>query len=223
MAKRGSNILRYIREKKEATKYQDNQSEQNNGDINIINNKINGMNTKNIFQDLNLNKNLENEGLSPELSQTIIEDSYANMLKNKLEVVSEFAKAKTNKEQKESLPIFSGRDESLNIIRDNKVAIIIGETGSGKTTQLTQYLYERGYAKSGIIGSAQPRRVDAVFVAKRVSEEMNSQLGDIVEYSIRFEEFVNEKKTKIKYMIEGILLRESLKIMNYKCIHYYYG
>ena len=63
MAKRGSNILRYIREKKEATKYQENQSEQNNGDINIINNKINGMNTKDIFQDLNLNKNLEIEGL----------------------------------------------------------------------------------------------------------------------------------------------------------------
>ena len=210
MAKRGSNILRYIREKKEATKYQENQSEQNNGDINSINNINNGMNTKNIFQDLNLNKNLEIEGLSPELSQTIIESSYANMLKNKLEAVSEFAKTKTIKEQKESLPIFSVRDELLNIIRDNKVTIIVGETGSGKTTQLTQYLYESGYAKYGIIGCTQPRRVAAVCVAKRVSEEMNSKVGDIVGYTIRFEEFVNEKKTKIKYMTEGILLRESL-------------
>ena len=211
MAKRGSNILRYIREKKEATKYQESQIEQNNGDINKININ-NGMNTKNIFQDLNNNKNLELEieGISPELSQTIIESSYANMLKNKLEAVSEFAKTKTIREQKESLPIFSVRDELLNIIRDNKVTIIVGETGSGKTTQLTQYLYESGYAKYGIIGCTQPRRVAAVCVAKRVSEEMNSQLGDIVGYTIRFEEFVNEKRTKIKYMTEGILLRESL-------------
>ena len=210
MAKRGSNILRYIREKKEATKYQENQNEQNNGDLNSINNINRGMNTRNIFQDLNLNKNIEIEGISSELSQTLIESSYANMLKNKLEAVSEFAKTKTIREQRESLPIFSVRDELLNIIRDNKVTIIVGETGSGKTTQLTQYLYESGYSKYGIIGCTQPRRVAAVCVAKRVSEEMNSQLGDIVGYTIRFEEFVNEKKTKIKYMTEGILLRESL-------------
>ena len=208
MAKRGSNILRYIREKKEATKYQERQ-EKIDGDMNSINNGNSGMNTRNIFRDLNIDKNLEIEGISPELSQTIIESSYANMLKNKLEAVSEFAKTKTIKEQKESLPIFSVRDELLNIIRDNKVTIIVGETGSGKTTQLTQYLYESGYAKYGIIGCTQPRRVAAVCVAKRVSEEMNSQLGDIVGYTIRFEEFVNEK-TKIKYMTEGILLRESL-------------
>ena len=209
MAKRGSNILRYIREKKEATKYKENQNEQN-GDLNSINNDNTGMNTRNIFQDLNLNKNLEIDGISPELSQTLIESSYANMLKNKLEAVSEFAKTKTIREQRESLPIYSVRDELLNIIRDNKVTIIVGETGSGKTTQLTQYLYESGYSKYGIIGCTQPRRVAAVCVAKRVSEEMNSQLGDIVGYTIRFEEFVNEKKTKIKYMTEGILLRESL-------------
>ena len=209
MAKRGSNILRYIREKKEATKYKENQNEQN-GDLTSINNDNSGMNTRNIFQDLNLNKNLEIDGISPELSQTLIESSYANMLKNKLEAVSEFAKTKTIREQRESLPIYSVRDELLNIIRDNKVTIIVGETGSGKTTQLTQYLYESGYSKYGIIGCTQPRRVAAVCVAKRVSEEMNSQLGDIVGYTIRFEEFVNEKKTKIKYMTEGILLRESL-------------
>ena len=102
------------------------------------------------------------------------------------------------------------KEELLNIIRDNKVTIIVGETGSGKTTQLTQYLYENGYAKYGIIGCTQPRRVAAVCVAKRVSEEMGTELGDIVGYTIRFEEFINEKTTKIKYMTEGILLRESL-------------
>jgi len=209
MAKRGSNILRYIREKKEATKYQDNQSEQN-GDLSSVNDQNNGANTKNIFTDLNMNSNLGLEGISPELSQAIVESSYASMLKNKLAAVSEFAKTKTIKEQRESLPIYSVREELLNIIRDNKVVIIVGETGSGKTTQLTQYLYESGYAKYGIIGCTQPRRVAAVCVAKRVSEEMNTQLGDVVGYTIRFEEFVNENKTKIKYMTEGILLRESL-------------
>ncbi len=209
MAKRGSNILRYIREKKEATKYQDNQSEQN-GDLASVNDQNNGANTKNIFTDLNMNANLGIEGLSPELSQAIAESSYASMLKNKLQAVSEFAKTKTIKEQRESLPIYSVREELLNIIRDNKVVIIVGETGSGKTTQLTQYLYESGYAKYGIIGCTQPRRVAAVCVAKRVSEEMNTQLGDIVGYTIRFEEFIDENKTKIKYMTEGILLRESL-------------
>ena len=148
--------------------------------------------------------------MNRKFSEAMMEGNYENMLKNKLEAVSEFAKTKTIKEQKESLPIFSVKEELLNIIRDNKVTIIVGETGSGKTTQLTQYLYENGYAKYGIIGCTQPRRVAAVCVAKRVSEEMGTELGDIVGYTIRFEEFINEKTTKIKYMTEGILLRESL-------------
>lgn len=64
--------------------------------------------------------------------------------------------------------------------------IIVGETGSGKTTQLTQYLREDGYWKYGIIGCTQPRRVAAVSVAKRVAEEVGTELGGIVGYSIRF-------------------------------------
>ena len=198
MAKRGSNILRYIREKKEASKFQELENDQ--GD-NISNN--NNKTTKNIFNDMGFSD------MNREFSEAA-EGNYVNMLKNKLEAVSEFAKTKTIKEQKESLPIFSVKEDLLNIIRDNKVVIIVGETGSGKTTQLTQYLYESGYAKYGIIGCTQPRRVAAVCVAKRVSEEMGTELGDIVGYTIRFEEFINEEKTKIKYMTEGILLRESL-------------
>jgi len=197
MAKRGSNILRYIREKKEASKFQELENEQ--GD-NISNNN---KSTKNIFNDMGFSD------MNREFSEAA-EGNYVNMLKNKLEAVSEFAKTKTIKEQKESLPIFSVKEDLLNIIRDNKVVIIVGETGSGKTTQLTQYLYESGYAKYGIIGCTQPRRVAAVCVAKRVSEEMGTELGDIVGYTIRFEEFINEERTKIKYMTEGILLRESL-------------
>lgn len=87
--------------------------------------------------------------------------------------------------------------------------IIVGETGSGKTTQMTQYLLEDGYGKYGIIGCTQPRRVAAVSVAKRVSEEMDSELGSIVGYSIRFEDCTSNQ-TIIKYMTDGVLLRESL-------------
>jgi pre-mRNA-splicing factor ATP-dependent RNA helicase DHX38/PRP16 len=86
----------------------------------------------------------------------------------------------------------------------------LGETGSGKTTQLTQYLHEDGYSKYGMIGCTQPRRVAAMSVAKRVSDEMGTQLGDEVGYAIRFEDCTSEN-TVIKYMTDGILLRESLR------------
>lgn len=110
---------------------------------------------------------------------------FASLLK-KTEAVSEFAKNKTLKEQREYLPIYEVKEELVRLIRENKVLIIVGETGSGKTTQLTQYLREEGYARYGIIGCTQPRRVAAVSVAKRVAEEMGTELGSIVGYSIRF-------------------------------------
>ena len=90
------------------------------------------------------------------------------------------------------------------------MVIIVGETGSGKTTQLTQYLHEDGYTKYGMIGCTQPRRVAAMSVAKRVSDEMEVELSAEVGYSIRFEDCTSEK-TMIKYMTDGILLRESLR------------
>lgn len=64
--------------------------------------------------------------------------------------------------------------------RDNSIVIVVGETGSGKTTQLTQYLHEDGYTSYGMVGCTQPRRVAAMSVAKRVSEEMSSNLGEEV-------------------------------------------
>ncbi|KAK2986250.1 hypothetical protein RJ640_027345 [Escallonia rubra] len=128
----------------------------------------------------------------------------------KAEAVSDFAKSKTLSQQRQFLPIFSVRDELLQVIRENQVVVVVGETGSGKTTQLTQYLHEEGYTRNGIVGCTQPRRVAAVSVAKRVSEEMETELGDTVGYAIRFED-VTGPKTVIKYMIDGILLRETLK------------
>ncbi|ALC49886.1 l-1-G0007 [Drosophila busckii] len=123
---------------------------------------------------------------------------------------SEFSRKKTIGEQRRFLPVFASRQELLNVIRENSVVIIVGETGSGKTTQLTQYLHEDGYSKHGMIGCTQPRRVAAMSVAKRVSDEMDTQLGEDVGYAIRFEDCTSER-TVIKYMTDGILLRESLR------------
>ncbi|VDP76027.1 unnamed protein product [Echinostoma caproni] len=101
-------------------------------------------------------------------------------------------------EQRQSLPIFKLKDELLSAVHDNKVLIVIGETGSGKTTQITQYLAEAGYVNTGRIGCTQPRRVAAMSVAKR-------EVG----YTIRFED-CTAPETKIKYMTDGMLLRECL-------------
>ncbi|GKV14740.1 hypothetical protein SLEP1_g25564 [Rubroshorea leprosula] len=106
------------------------------------------------------------------------------------EAVSEFATSKTMAEQQQYLPIYSVRDELLQVIRENQV-VVVGETGSGKTIQLTQYLHEDGYTKNGIVGCTQPRRVAAMSVAKRVN--------------------VTGPNTVIKYMTDGVLLHETLK------------
>ena len=135
---------------------------------------------------------------------------------------SDFSRSKSLREQREYLPAFAVREELLRVIRDNQVTIVVGQTGSGKTTQLTQFLYEDGYAAAGagIIGCTQPRRVAAMSVAKRVSEEMEVPLGDLVGYAIRFEDCTS-KETRIKYMTDGVLLRESLTstdLDQYSCI-----
>ncbi|GAA5909863.1 hypothetical protein JCM6882_002035 [Rhodosporidiobolus microsporus] len=122
---------------------------------------------------------------------------------------SKFAREKTLKEQRQYLPAFASREDLLRVIRENQVTVVIGETGSGKTTQLTQFLHEEGYSDYGLIGCTQPRRVAAMSVAQRVSEEMEVELGAEVGYSIRFEDCTSDK-TVIKYMTDGVMLRESL-------------
>lgn len=88
--------------------------------------------------------------------------------------------------------------------------IIEGETGSGKTTQIPQYLYESGFAEDNkIIGCTQPRRVAAMSVAARVAHEMGVKLGNEVGYAIRFEDCTSHR-TRIKYMTDGTLHREFL-------------
>ncbi|PVV03992.1 hypothetical protein BB560_001529, partial [Smittium megazygosporum] len=142
-------------------------------------------------------------------SKDELEDPSKSSKDNRSEGMTNFSRTKTVKEQREFLPAFACRDELMNVIRDNQAVIVVGETGSGKTTQIAQYLVESGYSKYGMIGCTQPRRVAAMSVAKRVSEEMGVTLGEEVGYAIRFEDCTSSK-TIIKFMTDGVLLRESL-------------
>lgn len=117
--------------------------------------------------------------------------------------------AEKAREERKLLPIHAYRDELLKLIEDNQVLVIVGETGSGKTTQIPQYLREAGYTKRGKIGCTQPRRVAAMSVASRVAQELGVKLGHEVGYSIRFEDCTSDK-TVLKYMTDGMLLRELL-------------
>jgi pre-mRNA-splicing factor ATP-dependent RNA helicase DHX16 len=100
---------------------------------------------------------------------------------------------------RKKLPVYPYKDEFLAAVKAHQVLIVVGETGSGKTTQLTQYLHDDGWTKKGKIGCTQPRRVAAMSVAARVADEMGTKLGHEVGYSIRFEDCTSEK-TIIKYM-----------------------
>jgi len=111
--------------------------------------------------------------------------------------------------QRKKLPIYPMKEELMAAIEKYQVLIVVAETGSGKTTQLTQYLVEAGYAKKGRIGCTQPRRVAAMSVAARVAQEMNVKLGAEVGYTVRFEDCSSDR-TIVKYMTDGMLLREFL-------------
>ncbi|CAO1638269.1 unnamed protein product [Parajaminaea phylloscopi] len=122
---------------------------------------------------------------------------------------------KTIKEQRESLPIFKLREQLVQAIDENQVLVVVGDTGSGKTTQMCQYLAEEGFCdgrsggRRGKVGCTQPRRVAAVSVAKRVAEEVGCRVGSEVGYTIRFEDCTSPE-TRIKYMTDGMLQRECL-------------
>ncbi len=112
----------------------------------------------------------------------------------------------------ESLPVSARRDEIARAIREHPVVIVCGETGSGKTTQLPKICLElgrgRGAGGRGLIGHTQPRRIAASSVAKRIAEELNSPLGEVVGYKVRFQDRL-QPGASVKLMTDGILLAET--------------
>lgn len=135
-------------------------------------------------------------------------------------------------EFRKSLPIYQHREEILNLIKNNNFCIITGETGSGKTTQLPQYIIEsltladfykndKKFQKSKKLPRVvitQPRRVAAIQMAKRVCYEKNYKLGNEIGYTIRFGDNSSEN-TIIKYVTDGILVKECLTDNNLNKYH----
>lgn len=116
-------------------------------------------------------------------------------------------------EQREQLPIYMEEQRIMEAVMENDVVIVCGETGSGKTTQIPQFLFEAGFGsesveeRAGMIAVTQPRRVAAISVAKRIAEEMGVKCGEEVGFQVRYEKSIGPK-TKVKLMTDGILLKE---------------
>uniref|UniRef100_A0A6G1S622 RNA helicase n=1 Tax=Aceria tosichella TaxID=561515 RepID=A0A6G1S622_9ACAR len=175
-------------------------------------------------------KDTPTDGLSDKLSdlELLLGDEFLERVKRgdtfqeefvdtrKLEKEAREKEREQLREQRKNLPVYEHKHDLLKAIDENQIIIVQGETGCGKTTQIPQYLHEAGYTKTEMkhgevkmIGCTQPRRVAAMSVAARVSQEVNSKLGHMVGYSIRFEDCTSEG-TVIKYMTDGMLLREIL-------------
>jgi len=110
-----------------------------------------------------------------------------------------------------SLPIFKQKEEFLKLVRENQVVIVVGETGSGKSTQMPQYIRDAGLVSEGaLIACTEPRRIATVSLAQRVAEERGVVLGQEVGYAIRFEDMTSSE-TRIKYMTDGMLCMAALR------------
>ncbi len=135
--------------------------------------------------------------------------------------------------KRKDLPVYAQMDDFYDIFNNNQIMVMIGETGSGKTTQIPQFVAysdlpntQKAKGADGIlaprmIACTQPRRVAVMSVAKRVAEEMDVSLGKEVGYTIRFEDATDRRTTFLKYMTDGMLLREAMHDHNlerYSCI-----
>lgn len=111
--------------------------------------------------------------------------------------------------ERKQLPIWSGRKALVKAVEENDTLIVLGETGSGKTTQVPQFLLESNIIGSGMIAVTQPRKVAAISLANRVSAEQGTSLGGTIGYAVRFDEKAGPQ-TRIKYLTDGMLVRELL-------------
>ncbi|CAE6466555.1 unnamed protein product [Rhizoctonia solani] len=111
--------------------------------------------------------------------------------------------------ERKRLPIWTGRRALVQAVKENDTLIVLGETGSGKTTQVPQFLLGSGIAGNGMIAVTQPRKVAAISLANRVSIEHGTPVGETVGYAVRFDEKAGPN-TRIKYLTDGMLVRELL-------------
>eukprot|EP01083_Nonionella_stella_P220117 787869_1 len=120
--------------------------------------------------------------------------------------------------QTPKLPIHAVEEELMSSVAENSMLVVTGDTGSGKSTQLAQFLHRAGYRS---IAVTQPRRVGATSVACRVVEEMDVELGRKVGYTVRFDDCTSSQ-TQVRFLTDGCLLRECLSSRthsNYKQSH----
>ncbi|KAL6947523.1 hypothetical protein ACO0RG_000098 [Hanseniaspora osmophila] len=118
-----------------------------------------------------------------------------------------------------SLPVYACKQDFLKVLQENQVVLVIGETGSGKTTQLPKYIYEQD-RQNHKIAITQPRRVAAMTIAQRIGDELRCDLGKEVGYAVRFDDKTDKKITRIKVLTDGILLREFLTMTTSTQIDY---
>ena len=216
IARKGSNLVKEVRMKRDENKSRDRFWDVKNSKIGDITGTTNEEDKiaeeQKMKEDEEMRKRGEkNDVVGKDGEIDFKADSkFADAMKEKSEAQSDFAKSKTMKEQREFLPVYKCKADLMSVIRENQIVVVVGETGSGKTTQMTQYMHEAGYTTFGMVGCTQPRRVAAMSVAKRVSEEFGCELGREVGYAIRFEDCTSSD-TIIKYMTDGVLLRETLR------------
>uniref|UniRef100_A0A8C6YDT5 Activating signal cointegrator 1 complex subunit 3 n=1 Tax=Naja naja TaxID=35670 RepID=A0A8C6YDT5_NAJNA len=165
-------------------------------------------------QKKNLQKVLEQKAKKEKRAELLKKLSEVQVPEAEMKLLYTTSKLGTGKrmfqEARLKLPILGEEQVVMEAVRENPIVIICGETGCGKTTQVPQFLYEAGYASTGgIIGITEPRRVAAISMSQRIAAEMNLS-QNVISYQIRYEGNVT-KETKIKFMTDGVLLKEIQK------------
>jgi len=162
---------------------------------------------KSIPRDLETDKELVSKVVKESTSKVVAQDQRRSEIPREPAIYVGVSRDPIIEESRLKLPIIGEEQNIIEKIRYNDIVIVSGETGSGKTTQIPQFLYEAGYALNGkLIGITEPRRVAAVSMSQRVARELNLSQREI-SYQIRFSGNVT-KQTKIKFMTDGVLLRE---------------
>ena len=144
---------------------------------------------------------------SQEAQQAVADEIQQQTEQARLRVESRKSAVKNPIVFPESLPVSQRKAEIEKLLSEHQVIVVAGETGSGKTTQLPKMCLELGLGHLGTIGHTQPRRIAARSVAARIAEELQTELGDLVGYKVRFNDQISDN-TQIKLMTDGILLAE---------------